>query len=432
MTNSIEYNPRFYKRVRWEIVIGSSILFLILPPIIGLPIIILQMLNNIHAQKSDYYAFFVCIAIYFACINATKTPSGDQVNYAWAYLNVPDQGFIGSLKNIYGYAVATGEEGASKISGEFMNGVYNYIGYYLTFGYYPLFAALLTFVNYMLVFLGLYKFCLTLKKPHIPMVCGVLILAFFYLYFQYILQIQKQFLGQSIMMYVLGNYAYYGKMSKKLWLMTAMAVFTHASTLLFVPFLIFKPLHRRLTKTGLLLIAGAFVALIIMGPSLAGNIVSGDNTSALTYGVSRLAQSETNNDTETNALVLSQVIVIYLPLLLIVLRKLWMERKTLSDSNAFILNVVLLLLLTVMAMFRQPMAQYRYFMMLIAFMPFVYPFITNNIKWRNRILKGVSIVMIAWFYYQFDKIIWHYAPEIDIIIKSPILLLWGDYYTYTI
>ena len=427
----IASQPNIPQRMGHGELIGLFLLFLIAPSAISLPVLILYAFSQSQFSKTYYYAFFLCIAAYFACISATKVPNGDQVQYYYAYRNVPDIGFLKSLIYIYGLDYYASPY-KTAISGEFMNGVYNYIGYYLTFGYYPLFAALLTFANYMLVFLGLYKFCLTLKKPHIPMVCGVLILAFFYLYFQYILQIQKQFLGQSIMMYVLGNYAYYGKMSKKLWIMTAMAVFTHASTLLFVPFFIFKPLHRRLTKKGLLFIGGAFVALIIMGPSLAGNIVSGNNTSALTYGVSRLAQSETNNDTETNALVLSQVIVIYLPLLLIVLRKLWMERKTLSDSNAFILNVVLLLLLTIIAMFRQPMAQYRYFMMLIAFMPFVYPFITNNIKWRNRILKGVSIVMIAWFYYQFDKIIWHYAPEIDIIIKSPVMLLFGNYYTYTI
>lgn len=33
-----------------------------------------------------------------------------------------------------------------------MNGIYNYLGYYLTFGYYPLYAALLTFMDYLLVF----------------------------------------------------------------------------------------------------------------------------------------------------------------------------------------------------------------------------------------------------------------------------------------
>lgn len=412
--------------VQWSQVIVELVIFLLLPPIIGLPIVIFKAFQYRHnITLTHYMAFIVCIAVYFATINSTKAPSGDQVQYYAAYMNVPQMGFVKSLVYIYGLDV--GEE-AKSISGEFMNGVYNYIGYYITFGYYPLYAALLTFANYILVFLGLYKFSQTLKKPHIPIVSGVLILSFFYLYFQYLLQIQKQFLAQSIMMYVLGSYAVSGKMGIKEWIMTACAIFTHAATTLFLPFLIFKPLRRRLTKIGILCLGILFSILIIIGPQLAGNVASSIGDSALSYGVNRFAQSEINNDVEFG-LVWSQVFVIALPLAWIVLRKLWTERKTLEQSHAFILNVVLLLLLAVVAMFKQPLAQYRYFMMLFAFIPFVYPFICKNTYYRDIILKIIAGIMIIWFYYQFDNIIWDFAPEMDIIIKSPIFLLFGNYYT---
>ena len=403
-----------------------SVLFIFIPPIISLPCLIWWAFQKRNITYNGYIIFFVCISLYFGAINATKRPGGDQWQYWAAYMNVPYVGFTQSLIYIYGLDL---EKETNGISAEFMNGVYNYIGYYITFGRYQLFAALLTFVEYMLIFLGFYKFCLSLKSPRVPIICGVLILSFFYVFFQYTLQIQKQFLAQAIIMYVLGNYAYKCKMNKKMWIMTACAVFTHASMLLFVPFIILKPLHTRLTKVGWIILGTAFVTLIILGPSLAGNIVDAEDTNALTYGISRFSQSETNNDTETNALVLSQIIIIYIPLLLIVLRKLLQERNTLTDNNAFILNVMLLLLLTVIGMYRQPLAQYRYFMMIFAFMPFVYPFISNNIKVRNFILVSISIVMICWFYLQFDKIVWNYAPELDIIIKSPVLLLFENYYT---
>lgn len=335
-------------------------------------------------------------------------------------MNVPNIGFLKSLIYIYGMDYYNDPD-KMEISGEFMNGLYNYFGYYITFGYYPLYEALLTFTEYFLIFLGLYKFCLTIRKPHIPIVCGAITLSFFYLFFNYTLQIQKQFLAQCIMMYVLGNYAYYDKMRRKDWIVVTCAIFTHAAVLLFVPFLILKPLHSRLTKQGIAFICTVFSFLVALGPSLAGNIVS-NNSSALTYGVSRLAESEVNNDT-TFGLVWSQVFVIALPITFIVLRKIWLERKTLSDSNAFILNITLLLLLTVVAMFRQPLAQYRYFMMLFAFMPFIYPFAFNNIRNRDTLLKMISVVMIVWFYCQFEQIVWDYAPLVDIIIKSPILLI---------
>lgn len=419
-----KYNNQIQINLIEIFVIG--VLFILIPPIISLPFLIVWLFQKRNINYNSYIIFFVCMSLYFGAINATKMPGGDQWQYWAAYMNVPHVGFIQSLIYIYGFDLGKEING---ISGEFMNGVYNYIGYYITFGHYQLFAALLTFVEYMLIFLGFYKFCLSLKNPRVPIICGVLILSFFYLFFQYTLQIQKQFLAQAIIMYVLGNYAYKCKMNKKLWIMTICAVFTHASMLLFVPFIILKPLHTRLTKVGWIILGTAFVTLIILGPSLAGNIVDSEDTNALTYGISRFSQSETNNDTETNALVLSQIIIIYIPLMLIVLRKLWLERNTLTDNNAFILNVMLLLLLTVIGMYRQPLAQYRYFMMIFAFMPFVYPFISNNIKVRNFILVSISIVMICWFYLKFDKIVWNYAPELDIIIKSPVVLLFGNYYT---
>ena len=68
-------------------------------------------------------------------------------------------------------------------------------------------------------------------------------------------------------------------------------------------------------------------------------------------------------------------------------------------------------------------------MMLFAFMPFTYPFALNNIRNRDMLLKMIAVVMVVWFYYQFELIIWDYAPLVDIIVKSPILLLFDNYYT---
>lgn len=409
-------------KIRWGYVLGYLMLFLILPPIIGLPIIISMVWKKPNATKSDYYLLFFVVAIYLGAINATKASAGDQINYTWAYLNVPTQGFIGSLKNIYGYKVAMGEAGEEHISGEFMNGVYNYVGYYLTFGYYPLFAALITFADYILLFLGFYKFAQSLKKPHLPIICGVLIISFFYLFFQYTLHIQKQFLAQCIMMYVLGSYAQSGKMTWKLWLITLCSVFTHASTWIFVPFLIYKPLRGRMTSWGLAIVALVVFLFIAYGSNIASEAAEG--TGALGYGVQKFAESENDTDDTGGVLVMSQVLVIALPMFLIVFWQLWIRRRKAIDApQAFILNVVFMLLLSIMAMFNKPIARYRYFMMLIAFMPFVYPYLSANIKTRDFMLKGLSFIMIAWFYFQFERIIWDYAPEWQILAFPPGVLI---------
>ena len=63
---------------------------------------IIHVTRKRNNSKTDYYAFFACIALYISAINATKQPSGDQVNYYVAYHNVPIIGFYKSLIYIYG------------------------------------------------------------------------------------------------------------------------------------------------------------------------------------------------------------------------------------------------------------------------------------------------------------------------------------------
>lgn len=408
-------------RINYSYLLACFLFFLILPPIIALPVVIFMVWMKKTPKYSDYLLLMVCIAAYLGAINATKQPNGDQVNYYVAYMNVPDIGFLKSLIYIYGtdYFV---ESGRTQISGEFMNGVYNYLGYYLTFGYYPLFAALYTFVEYLMIYWGLYKVFRKVQMPKYPIVCGVLTLSFFYLFFQYTLQIQKQFFAQAIMMYVLGSYAEKGKMTIKLWLIALCSILTHASTGLFLPFLLLKPLRGRLNKKWMAFIALMLFVFILYGPRMAENVAS-DNSGVAGYGMKRFAESEGQADL-AGGLVMSQVLVIAVPMFIIVFRQLWIKRHVLIDeAQAFILNITLLLLLSVAFMYSKPLAQIRYFMMLFAFMPFVYPFISSNVSKRNQWLMIISLVMVVWFYFQFSKITWHYAPEWQILVYPPVGLI---------
>ena len=409
------------EKINYGYLIGYFSLFLFLPPFIGLPLVLFLVWKKKNLNFSDILLLMICVAIYLGAINATKWPGGDQYQYYLAYMNVPDVGFLKSLVFIYGrdYFV---DSGKVNISGEFMNGVYNYFGYYLTFGYYPLFAALYTFVEYLMIYLGLYKVFRKAQMPKYPIVCGILTLSFFYLFFQYTLHIQKQFFAQAIMMYVLGSYAEKGKMTIQLWLVALTALFTHASTGLFLPFLLFKPLRGRLNKKWMAFIALMLFAFILYGPRMVENVAAEDSGVA-GYGMKRFAQSEGQADLASE-LVMSQVLVIALPMFIIVFRQLWLKRHIFIDNaQAFILNITLLLLLAVASMYSKPLAQYRYFMMLLAFMPFVYPFISSNVSKRNQWLMIISLVMVVWFYGKFSFIVWSYASEWQILVYPPVGLI---------
>lgn len=396
------------------------LLFLIMPPIISLPILFYKMLyKKTEATTTQYLIFILCIAMYLAAINATKIPDGDQVQYFFAYKNVPIKGFWYSLINIYGIEYAW-QETRTNISAEFMNGIYNYIGYYLTFGYYPFFAFLYTFVSYFLLFTGLYKFCLTLSKPHIPIVAGILIIAFFYLYFQFTLQIQKQFFAQSIMMYVIGNYAYNGKLRKIDYFAMCCSVFTHQSMLFFLPFLLLKRFRKKMNTHTAIITLLLFALFIYYGPSLLMETNFSDDN-ALTYGINRLANSENNSD--GCEIVWSQVFFIAFPMAYVCLIRLIFLRRNSDASQFYLILLVSLLLVAVLSMMNQPLTQYRFFMMLIAFMPFVYPLAFTNMKTRDVFLLGMAFLMIAWFYFQFERLHWNYASEIEILVKCPIMLI---------
>ena len=145
------------------------------------------------------------------------------------------------------------------------------------------------------------------------------------------LQIQKQFFGQAIMMYVLGYYARYGKMTTKLYILEAISVFTHAANLLFIPFLLIKKLRGNLSKQALMFMSMMFVTLIILGPRIAGSL-SVENGGVLSYGVSRLADSDGLADNAGSLTFLHpRTLIILLPLLYVLYKKLWRERKALTS-----------------------------------------------------------------------------------------------------
>lgn len=409
--------------INWGYVIKEFLVFIMLPPVIGVPMAI-QKVSKIKIEDiTKYLSYFICIGAFIAAVIATKPANGDQISYYMAYKAVPDEGFIGSLINIYGFHYDW-EELKTNISPEFMNGVYNYIGYYLTFGYYPLFLFLYFVTEITLISLGVYYYCRKLERPNVPIIAGVICFSFFYLYFILCSHIQKQFMGQAIMMYVLGVYSFREKMNWKLWLITAISICTHQSMLLFIPFLIYKPLNSKLSKKNLLIFLLLTTAFFIVGPTFMGDFSdSSYSSSAFSYGANRFANATGADDgVKIN---IYHVIAVGVPLGLICLKKLWFDREKINNHNAFMLNICLILLACIAAMFKMPLVQYRYFMMTYCFIPMIIPFVTNDIDRRNTILKYIALFMILSLIVCIPFTGRDYAPVINLIIEPPVLLVAG-------
>ena len=411
-------------KIYWNKVLEEFFITIILPPFIGLPRLISNAMEIKRDNKTKYLTYIICNSAIVATIISTKPPTGDQISYSMAYAAVPQQGFIGSLINIYGYLQAY-EAPKTTISVEFMNGVYNYVGYYLTFGYYPLFLFFYFTFEFSLIGMGLYHYLRNLKRPTVPIVSGMMILLFFYLFFIMCSQLQKQYLGQAIMMYVLGCYADYGKMNTKLWIITAISIFTHQSMLLFVPFLLFKPFKQRLTKKSLIMLIGFVFVFIAIAPNIAGKVTNNTNyqeSSALTYGLNRLSNAK---QTDGLTMDIVQFIVVCIPMLYILFKNLWIERKKISNHVAYMLNIALLLIVLIIAMQPVPLLQYRYFNTTFSFLPFIYPFMFSKIKSRDYFLKFVGFSMLFILMATIGSTGRTYAPLINLICEPPILLIAG-------
>lgn len=409
--------------INWKRVLFDFILTMIFPIFVGIPRLVFGVMKNKMEDKTKYAIYIVCISAIVASIIATKPATGDQITYAAAYANVPEQGFVGSLINIYGIQT-TWEETKTHISAEFMNGVYNYVGYYLTFGYYPLFLLFYFTIEFSLIGFGLYHYCRRMERPLVPIVFGMLFLLFFYLFFLMCSQLQKQYIGQAIMMYVLGCYADYGKMTKKLWVLSCISIFTHQSMMLFLPFLLFKPFHKKLSMKSLMLLMLIVVGFIKIGPLLTGgfvNSVQNSDQSILMHGAYRFASA--TEDSDGNTMDMVQFLVVCIPLFYIFLKRLWFERNTLSAHTAFILNIVFMLTMVIIAMSSMPLVQYRYFNTTFAFLPFVYPFFFTNTKVRDIFLEVVGIAMVFVMFIMIPNTGRPYAPLGNLIFEPPFLLV---------
>lgn len=173
-----------------------------------------------------------------------------------------------------------------------------------------------------------------------------------------------------------------------------------------------------------MIVLGVMIVLMIMiAPKFADSISSGDSN-VLTHGASRLAKAEKEDDGLSIKPI--HMFFIGLPIFYILFRKMWLGRKKLSNEGAFMLNVSLFLILSILGMYKMPLMQYRYFLMLPFFFPFIYPFFSDNVKIRNRFLTVMSCVIVGTFFLMFSKLIWNYASEIAILLEPPIFLIFFD------
>ena len=363
----------------------------VLMPIITVPAAIYQYCNSKGLDKKNITFLFVALACYMAVINASKFPGGDQANYWAVYMKVPQEGLIWAINHIYGYRDST--EGK-----EFMNGFYNFFGYYLTAGRYGLYI----FINTILVYIPF--FYVTKELYQDKKNAGIICLCFFTQFFNLTIHLQRQVLAFSIFIFAMYRKAKTGKTN---YLLLFVAIFTHSTILFFIPFLYFNLFYERMTiKRAIQVLVLGLAIIFVVSRIMMAKEIEQMSDNALSYSLNRIHNGGGTDDVEFH---LANFLVFNIPILYVSVKRMFL--KGLNRMEYVVNNTYLLLFIFVLSFTGNDLVQYRFSFFTYGYIGFLLPAL---LKGSNRYCKTyyliISVFFVARFYLTFDQITWSYDP----------------------
>lgn len=369
----------------------------VLMPIITVPAAIYQYCNSKGLDKKNITFLFVALACYMAVINASKFPGGDQANYWAVYMKVPQEGLIWAINHIYGYRDST--EGK-----EFMNGFYNFFGYYLTAGRYGLYI----FINTILVYIPFFYVTKELyqdkKNGKYAILAGIICLCFFTQFFNLTIHLQRQVLAFSIFIFAMYRKAKTGKTN---YLLLFVAIFTHSTILFFIPFLYFNLFYERMTiKRAIQVLVLGLAIIFVVSRIMVSKEIEQMSDNALSYSLNRIHNGGGTDDVEFH---LANFLVFNIPILYVSVKRMFL--KGLNRMEYVVNNTYLLLFIFVLSFTGNDLVQYRFSFFTYGYIGFLLPAL---LKGSNRYCKTyyliISVFFVARFYLTFDQITWSYDP----------------------
>lgn len=367
----------------------------ILPPVVSLPYAIYTFLKDRKNYIKSYLALFVVFASYMAVMNAGKMPTSDQSNYWAVYMQIPKEGLIWAMNHIYGFRDATNGK-------EFMNGIYNYVGYYLTGGCYGLYIYLNTFLMYMPFYYCIYKMFEGSKNAKAAVLCGVLCLSFFNQFFLLTVHLQRQFIAYSIIVYLMTLKATTGRTNV---LLIIVAFFTHTTAILFIPFLYLDLFYRRMGFKRMVFISILVVGALFIVTHFIGADDVEEETNALNYSLQRIKNAG-EDDVKFKPL---EFLIFNFPMVIIALSR--MFKTFLKPIEYVVYNTYILLFLFVVSMTGNELVQYRYSFFTYGYLGMIMPMFCYEKRIVTRLFYPiVSVFFVARFYLTFNNTSWVYDP----------------------
>lgn len=293
--------------------------------------------------------------------------------------------------------------------------IINYAGFYLFNGNFILFATELVLITYLSFYSAIYKFWKANFQDVRILIAAVVIFTFITENFGITNNLLRQQFAMGIMSYVIAGKVIDNKMN---WYLVLFACFTHTLMFIFLPILFIKSLYEVIRFKNLMWIIGLFlvVGFIFSRISFFANLISFSDS--ISYALNRLDNDSNQSQSD---IINSSVVYFNIALFLIVMLKLNYWDMTISKSQIFYTNIVLLLMIFCAVFSFDPMLQTRLYILRFFFIPFVIPLLFYRQSFINSIyLWTVAIFLYVRFFASFDTIGQgnFFPPIIEIISGS--------------
>lgn len=346
----------------------------------------------------------VLLALFIGCINTTMYPytASDLGWYLVDYLRAGNT-------SLWDYLMTSGRSGAGK---EVVFPIFNYIIYSLVGPNKVLYIIIYSTVCYTFLNLAIYKFAKYFQLSSLIIISTIFIMTFTPYIFNLSINLLRQFLAGSILLYILVEILFY---HKRCWLWMVCMVLIHTSAIFFVPLIFIPFFKRKITKkTWVFYILGA--ACVLASQSIAKAFLPFlSENNAIGNAVSRLALGTTYElDPLTPFKVAVSVMIAVLPQILIY------KNDDLKDKPSVLhfFNILLILVLYVIVSLDQTEMSVRFNTYVWLFAPFSICLILYVFKLPKIIYFFIAIGIFCFFVYYLDHAVWKYTVGRDMYTNS--------------
>ena len=387
------------------------IMLFLFNPTIALLTSFVLLLGYKEPSKSDYVAFYICLAGWLGVLNMTKQLFSDQFYYARVFVHADVSNFIEAVIKYRGGKFEL-REPAFNLFSVICRLLYgpNPRAYFFT----------CTFIIYLLQFMALDRVLRHSDREKFEIICSILLSAFFYNAFIQSIHVLRQAIAMSIVIYAI---AFKTTTGKNLWIFLLTAVLMHNMTAFFVLLSLIPLLYDKLSLKNTIYFIMGYVVLMATYVQI-GTFFEGVDLATISTIGSRMSSTRIDKVEFFSWYVL---LVYAIPSLLSAVSIIYRNKDRQELPLMFFSVFYILTFLLIISFSGRQTMQARYSFCLYSLMPFVLPFILPKGNFYQRMFC-ITITLFFVYRFFFVDLNWKLFESIDNILLNNFSYFWNTKY----